>query len=233
MGNKNNKDKKKVLDRSGELSNSETESNNKASTTAPKQPPKDLNIFIIGDFAVGKTSLALQFVKEKFDEELCKGNNQVPHADIDPLAGGAKLFPINDQLTANLKHFDTAGNEKFRMVTITQFNQANIIFICFAINNSESFNQLPYWHREATNNTRDKKPLVVLVGTKQDLASDRRISQEEIEKFCESVSPGLQYFEVSAKTGHNVKELYSSACAELIKRIEQGTIPNPFDDDEY
>lgn len=55
----------------------------------------------------------------------------------------------------------------------------------------------------------------MLVGTKQDLNSDRRISQEEAEKWCKAQTPTLLYVEVSAKTGHNVKELYSSACKVL------------------
>lgn len=68
----------------------------------------------VGDFGVGKTSLAIKFTRDKFDEEMCKTTNHVPHADLDPMQGGKKInFPINDSLNANIIHFDTAGNEKY------------------------------------------------------------------------------------------------------------------------
>lgn len=67
--------------------------------------------------------------------------------------------------------------------------------------------------------------MVVLVGTKQDLNSDRRISQEEAEKWCKSQSPALLYVEVSAKTGHNVKELYTSACKVLLLLLTSTSAP--------
>lgn len=235
MGNKGDKEKNKNKNPTKPV-----EKNPPEGTKPPETKPaaqsnvtsKELKIFIIGDFGVGKTSLAIKFTRDKFDEEMCKMNSQVSHADLDPMQGGKKKdFPVNDSFNASITHFDTAGNEKFRSATITPFAEANIIFICFAINNSESFNQLAYWHREAINNTTDKKPLVVLVGTKQDLSSDRRISQEDAEKFCKSQN-NLLYFEVSAKTGYNVKELYTSACNELIKKVEKGEIPNPFEDDD-
>jgi hypothetical protein len=42
----------------------------------------------------------------------------------------------------------------------------------------------------------------------------------------------LLYYEVSAKTGNNVKELYSFACNELLRKVEKKEIPNPFEEDE-
>jgi len=234
MGNKNKKpQREKPVDQQTPTPQDETKPPVKDDTKGSKVPSKELKVFIIGDFGVGKTSLAIKFARDKFEEELCKSNNQVSHADLDPMQGGKKKdFSINDSFNATITHFDTAGNEKFRSATITPFAEANIIFICFAINNSESFNQLAYWHREAINNTTDRKPLVVLVGTKQDLSSDRRISQEDAEKFCKNQTPNLLYYEVSAKSGYNVKELYTSACNELIKKVEKGEIPNPFEDDD-
>lgn len=226
MGNKKGKPKQPEISQKTDCAN-DTEKH-------PETKQINLKFFILGEYSVGKTSLALKFVKDTFDEELSKSNNHISHSNLDSNCGGNKVFQVNDTITANIIHFDTAGNEKFRSGTITPFAKANIIFICFAINNSESFNQLSYWHREATSNTRDTKPHVVLVGTKQDLESDRRISQEEAEKFCKSHQNSLlQYFEVSAKTGYNIKELYTSACNEFLRKIEAGLIPDPFEDDDY
>ena len=70
--------------------------------------------FFVGDFGVGKTSLAIKFARDKFDEEMCKVNSQVSHADLDPMQGGKKIdFPVNDSFNATITHFDTAGNEKY------------------------------------------------------------------------------------------------------------------------
>jgi len=238
MGNKQKKPKQADPDKPQESSNSSNPQDSGKPKGTGRVKSVNLNFFLIGDFGVGKTSLAIRFAKEKFDEDLSKTNTQIPHTDLDPMQGGIKNdFPVNDSINASIVHFDTCGNEKFRSGTITPFAEANIIFICFAINNSESFNQLAYWHREAINNTTEKKPLVVLVGTKQDLSSDRRISAEDAEKFCKAQTPNLLYFEVSAKTGFHVRELYTAACAELysictLRKVDKKDLPNPFEDDD-
>jgi len=235
MGNKGSKKTKGGKDGGNVTKPSENTTGNtdKPGEKEDNQRTVTLKVFIIGDYGVGKTSLALRFVKDSFDEELSKSQNQIPHAELDVMSGAERLMPVNDAYTAKIVHFDTGGNEKFRDQTVSPFAKANLVFICFAINNSESFNQLrQYWYNEALKYTKEKKPLFVLVGTKQDLNQDRRISQEEAEKWAKAQNPPLLYFEVSAKSGHNVKELYSNACKELVRKVEDKSIPNPFESEE-
>jgi GTPase SAR1 family protein len=51
----------------------------------------------------------------------------------------------------------------------------------------------------------------IIVGMKADLESDRKVSKEEVIKFCEANN--AKYFECSAKTGQNVDE----AMRELVR----------------
>ena len=65
---------------------------------------------------------------------------------------------------------------------------------------------------ELTKNA-DPNIVIALVGNKSDLEDQRRISTEEAKKFCEE--NGLLYFECSAKTGANVREVFISVMEKI------------------
>ena len=52
--------------------------------------------------------------------------------------------------------------------------------------------------------------IVYVVGNKSDLVELREVPQEEIDEFCSSIE--APYFEVSAKSGGNVFELFNHIC---------------------
>jgi len=145
--------------------------------------------------------------------------------------GSSKILEV-EGINAKIIHFDTGGNEKFRSTTISPYLQANIIFVCFSIDDKKSFNNCEYWYNEAVRNATDSKPLKVLVGLKSDLAKDRMIEVDEAKNYCKKLDPKLQYFECSAKTGNNINNLYQEACIEFLKRIKSQEMPNPYSESE-
>ena len=99
--------------------------------------------------------------------------------------------------------WDTAGQERYRSLTSAYFRGTHGVFLCFAINDKSSFDNLQSWNSEVDNFC---KPDVVrmVVGTKSDLAeSQRQVTEEEAESYAASIS--ASYVETSSKTKHNVE----------------------------
>ena len=84
----------------------------------------------------------------------------------------------------------------------------------FDLTSRDSFLDIKnYWINEVESYT-DANAQLVLVGNKSDSTS--QVSQEEIKDFTES--KGLLYFETSAKTGSNVREMFIWVAEELTRR---------------
>ena len=66
----------------------------------------------------------------------------------------------------------------------------------------------------------DSHAILVLVGNKAD-SPDRKIEQEELTTFLSDKN--LQYYETSAKTGQNVREMFTAVATQLAQQTPVGT----------
>ena len=77
----------------------------------------------------------------------------------------------------------------------------------------DSFNKVNQWIEEIKENNCEEY-ILVLVGNKSDLTPTRKIEKEVIEQYCKN--NGIEnYFEVSAKSGENIHELFKSVVRQL------------------
>merc|ERR1719505_489216 len=60
---------------------------------------------------------------------------------------------------------------------------------------------------------RGNEVCIIVVGNKNDLGDKRRVSMEQGEKRAKEL--GVLFIETSAKTGHNVKQLFRRVAASL------------------
>jgi len=98
--------------------------------------------------------------------------------------------------------------------------------LCFAINDLNSFESLSKWYSDSKDHTNGKsiEPLIVIVGTKSDLQSAKRIEKDDALQFCEGHN--ILYFETSAKSGQSVNDLFQKSCDELLRLIIRKEIKN-------
>ena len=197
-----------------------------------------LNIVIVGDVAVGKSCLLLQFLERTF----------VPDHDVTlGVEFGTKTFVLNDQ-NVKLHIWDTAGLETFRSITRSYYRGASGAILVYDVTRfqhnisshliislrRQTFEGLHEWVSDL-NKYGTADLIVTLVGNKCD-RSDRVVSKEEGEAFARCL-PILLYslltfkqqctahhflfFECSAKTGDNVDEAFLNTSTIILNKAEE------------
>ena len=160
-------------------------------------------IIVIGESRVGKTSLIKRYTKDQF------GGVYLTTVGID---FQDKTIEIEDK-KVKLQVWDTAGQERFRNVAKNYFQSSNGFLLVFDITDKESFQKLNDFWMDQLNMHAPKKAKSVLVGNKSDLAGQRQVSIEDAEEFAKNNN--LKYYEVSAKEGTKVVELFFYLANEI------------------
>jgi GTPase SAR1 family protein len=118
-----------------------------------------------------------------------------------------------------LQLWDTAGQERFRSLTSNFFGRADGFVLTYDISNRPSFDHVIGWMRDIK--TRAPPDCdIVLCGNKSDLDNDRVVTYEEGKQLAEEY--GVQFFETSALTGHNVEKMFTALATTIKhKRIDE------------
>jgi len=156
-------------------------------------------ILLIGDSAVGKSSIILRFAEDQFQDTF-----------ISTVGVDFKIrdFEIDGE-TVRLQIWDTAGQERFRTITSSFFRGAHAIVVVYDITKSSSLQNLSKWLEEITRSA-PQDVRVVLVGNKCDLENERQVETKEGQEFAKA--RGLSFYEASAKNATNVREIFHTVA---------------------
>ena len=160
-------------------------------------------VVLLGDSQVGKTQILNKKINNEFDGTY-----------TGTIAAEYKSFGCKiKEEDVKLGVWDTAGEENFRGVAAVFLKDTNAVVFVYDITNKESFNNIPTWMNLAQ--TKDPKEAVYfLVGNKADMDNERAVQYNEAKNFAEGNK--MQFFEVSAKDGKDINELFETiakACA--------------------
>ncbi|XP_065645198.1 ras-related protein Rab6 isoform X2 [Hydra vulgaris] len=163
---------------------------------------RKFKLVFLGEQSVGKTSLITRFMYDSFD------STYQATIGIDFLS---KTMYLEDR-TVRLQIWDTAGQERFRSLIPSYIRDSSAAIVVYDITNTNSFAQVDKWI-EDVRAERGDDVVIMLVGNKTDLTDKRRISMEQGEKKAKEL--GVIFIESSAKTAHNVKQLFRRISASL------------------
>ena len=112
-----------------------------------------LKVILLGDSGVGKTFLYKRFT-----------TNQVPTTCVATLGMDffTREFTLDDKFDFNLDIWDTAGQEKFRAVNRSYYNESDLAFFVYDITDRNTFNNLQYWIEDYFNITSSDNPTILL-----------------------------------------------------------------------
>ena len=155
---------------------------------------KTLKIIILGSSEVGKTCILNRYFHNDFKENL------LSTVGID---FQTKFFKFDGDQKIKVNYIDTAGEEKFRAISVNYLKGTNGVILVFDITNKETFDLLETWLNELKD-TNKADVSKVLIGNKADLAERREVSVEDANNLANNMK--CKYYEASAKTGENVNE---------------------------
>ena len=154
-------------------------------------------IIFLGDQFVGKSSILNRFYQDKFEPDYQATIGLDFHSKNVNIKG----------TTVRLLLYDTAGQEKFKSLIPMYIRDANIIIVVYDISNKDTFLHTEHWVHE-TKDLKREDAIFVLVGNKIDLDDKRVVQTKDAEEFARE--KGFLFYEVSAKTGEQVQELFET-----------------------
>ena len=157
-----------------------------------------LKVVLIGETAVGKSSIINRFIKNQFY------NNFTP-----TMSGTCVTKEIfYEQYNKILKYeiWDTAGQEKYRSLTKMFYKDASIVILVFDITRKDTFEEIrDFWVKQVKENS-NKDIIISLVGNKEDNYEYEDIDNNNIELFVNQIN--CLYKRVSAKSGFGIENLF-------------------------
>merc|ERR1711959_506075 len=130
-------------------------------------------LLMIGDSGVGKSSILLRFVDDRFDE-----------SSMDPTIGvdfKVKMYDVPHEPRQRLKLtiWDTAGQERFRTLTSAYYRGAHGIILVYDVGRKDSFDALKsVWLKEVDLYSTYGNAVKLLIGNKID-TDERQVSHED------------------------------------------------------
>ena len=169
-----------------------------------------LKMLLLGDAAVGKTSLIKQYIKGSF----AKDYKMTIGTDI-----FTKDVNINDgEHTVTLSIWDIAGQERFKFFRQSFYRGASGAMVVFDLTRYPTFNpNVVNWLKELWGFT-GRIP-IVLIGNKVDLADLRNVRNADVQSFADKVP--CSYIETSAKTGAHVDESFKQLAIDMLNKMLQ------------
>ncbi len=173
------------------------------------ESPKEakFKIVILGDYAVGKTSLVRAFVEKKFSEDY------IPSIGVNLYVKEVLLEHQGKKLKVTLTMWDIAGQKMFKSMLPAYHLGANGVFFVADLTRPESFDNLTGWHKDLTKNISAPLP-TILLANKSDL--DPVVDDTAVAQTVKKVGASA-FFKTSAKTGDKVQDAFKTLALDVFK----------------
>ncbi|CAK59595.1 unnamed protein product (macronuclear) [Paramecium tetraurelia] len=166
-----------------------------------------VEFLVFGQSYIGKTSFLKSAKGEKFDE------NYYPNTGIELII---KQIKIRDEIQ-KLYLWEFPGFSNFKQIARRYYKRAQGLILLYDITDHESFINLENYLEEAIQH-HDSLLSIILIGNKVDLDSKRQVSIEEAEDFAQK--KGFPFFEISAKTNHNIDLVLEYCLSDVLEKAK-------------
>jgi Ras-related C3 botulinum toxin substrate 1 len=183
---------------------------------------QNVKCVVVGDGAVGKTSLLISYTENRFPVDY------VPTV-FDNFTTGVEV----DGKLINFALWDTAGQEEYARLRALSYPETDVFLLCFSVVSPASFDNIKTkWYPEISHHCPGAK--CILVGTKIDLREDKATMEnlkgekaptyDMGKKMAEDIGAEA-YFECSALTQEGLKKVFEEAIRAVIGRPDKPAGP--------
>ncbi len=167
----------------------------------------EIKVTVIGEGAVGKTSLIRRWAEGKFEKSyLATLGVDITHKTVQV-----------ENLNFKMILWDIAGQHRYKQFRNTFYTGTQGIIIVADVTNPASLDALPSWKVELETFV-DKDLPTILIANKSDLEDERKVGIKSIQQVGKVIGiPSDFIFETSALVGTNVESAFQSIAA-LIKK---------------
>ena len=174
---------------------------------------------LLGDTGVGKTSLFKKLVKGIYEEKT------ISTIGIDKKTLNFKINTSDGEKEAEITLYDTAGQEKFRSISVSYFRDSKGLVMVYDITRNETFENLGDWLKDIIENLGQKENyLIILLGNKLDIVEEnpdkREVEEKEAREYCASKNIlwggecSVKVFDVD-----KLKSLFKEFVEEMYKKL--------------
>ena len=178
-----------------------------------------IKTLLIGNSAVGKSCILSRYDNEGFV------TNFLPTIGVD---FKCKTFEM-DGTKIKLYIWDTAGQEKFCMLTSSYYRGTDGVIFVYDVSNRKSFEQVEWWIDQVNKKRYSSRTIsgdietlsevtTILVANKCDITeSHRQVTEFEGVELAKKYR--MRYIETSAKNGNGIDELFQQHISDLYDRV--------------
>ncbi len=168
-------------------------------------------VLLLGDGAVGKTSLIRRFVVDKFsDDYITTIGTKVTKKDLEIESPG-RVTEITFMI------WDVLGQKGYKNIQESSFQGAKGALLVYDVSRRDTLRSIEeYWIPHLIEVT---KPIpLVLVGNKVDLVKDRATARDQLEEAMEELR--VNGFLSSAKTGESIEASFACLAKAVLLEAE-------------
>jgi Ras-related protein Rab-11A len=167
-------------------------------------------IVVLGDAAVGKTSLINMYIEQSFSE------------DYKPTLGAniirKDVHVDNINASVRLIMWDLAGQEKYNVIRSMYFQGCVGALLVYDVTRHNTFETIDSkWLKDFKKYVK-KEGTYILIGNKIDLNEERVVSKEEGENYAKQIDAS-DFIETSAKYGENVEQAFTNLVNQILKKL--------------
>lgn len=152
-------------------------------------------VMLVGDSGTGKSSIFSCLCRDCFSE------NYIPTIKIEVQDIS---FHINNYLV-KLQICDTAGQEQYRAIIPTYYNEANIILIAYNPHNRQKFEHVVQWLEKIDTNASENCQVVLLENEFKNC--ERQVSEHEGPELANKFE--LHFYKINAQNAPQIQSLFS------------------------
>ena len=157
-------------------------------------------LVLLGDHAVGKTSLISQYVEKKFEEDY------KPTLGVSIVKTSIILEQIKSKVSLIL--WDIAWQEKYQKFRKFYFEGCVGALLVYDITRESTFDRIKNkWYIDFKNYVGLKNSVYLLIGNKNDLEDERNVDKDDGKNLANEIN-AADFIETSAKNGDNVEKAF-------------------------